>query len=385
MKNKIIFLSLVLVVIIIGLLHFLSLCELFFYHDTYRRLSYFPIVIGAIFFGIRGGLTLAILTSIAFIPHLIIYINYEPGSYLSELTEVMLYLAAGTLIGIISGRETSLREKYKLLSEQLSNSYDRLHKQTELLIDAEEMLGSSQKLSALGQLSASLAHEIKNPLSSIRGTAEILLDEIPEDHPKREFVDILFSEISRLNEAVENVLQFSRGEQKKQRKINTELLSDIISRVVSLINSHLNDKLIQLNVSGISEAQKLHVDSDKISQVFLNILLNATEAVSKYGKINVIVEKEIEGISVSISDNGPGIRIEDRVRIFEPFFSRKDGGTGLGLSISKKIIESYAGKLSVSEADNGGACFTIKFPDNSNNDSLNYLYQKEQRVENIDE
>jgi len=366
MKNRIIFLALVLVVIIIGLLHFFTPGNLFFYHDTYRRLSYFPIVIGAIFFGVRGGLTLAIITSIAFIPHLIIYMNYAPESYLSELTEVVLYLAAGAIIGIIAGREATLRKKYKSLSDKLSKSYARLQKQTKLLIEVEEQLGSSQKLSALGQMSASLAHEIKNPLSSIKGTAEILLDEIPENHPKREFVEILLSEVSRLDSSVEHVLQFSRGDTKKAQKFTSEPLSEIINKVSFLVKSHLNNKAIDLTTANNQEAEDFYVEGDKLSQVFLNIFLNAVDAVPDNGKIDVRIEKEFEGLSIFISDNGPGIPAEDRYRIFEPFFSRKDDGTGLGLSISQKIMENYNGDITVSTSDLGGACFQVFLPYQSN-------------------
>jgi signal transduction histidine kinase len=217
--RKLLFIILVLVVLGIGFLHFTTPAELFFYHDTYRRLSYFPIVLGALWFGIWGGLILAVMSSLAFIPHVILYIGQGTGSYLSELTEIILYLAAGTVTGVIAGRESRLREKYRLLSEKLEKSYAKLHRETQLLLEAEEQLSVTQKLSALGQLSASLAHEIKNPLSSIKGTADILLDEFPDGHPKREFVEILLKETSRLNNTVEEVLQFSRrGSQDTKEK-----------------------------------------------------------------------------------------------------------------------------------------------------------------------
>jgi len=364
--KKIIFISLILVVIIIGLLHFFTPGNLHFYHDTYRRLSYFPIAIGALLFGIRGGLTIAALTSVAFIPHLILYIGYGTDVYLSELTEVLLYLAAGAVIGGIAGRESKLREKYKSLSEKLSNSYERLHKETELLIQAEEQLGVSQKLSALGELAASLAHEIKNPLSSIKGTAEILLDEFPNNHPKREFVEILLTEVSRLNTSVEHVLRFSRKQNKKKDSA-AEPLSDVILRVSRLLEAHGKGKFIDFKLSDTTAADNFYINGDKFSQVLLNIILNAIDAVSGEGKIHVEIKKSDNGLLVSISDNGPGIPIADRERIFEPFVSDKEDGTGLGLSISRKIIASYGGDITVSESKEGGACFTISLPDSAAN------------------
>ncbi|MDX1775658.1 MAG: ATP-binding protein [Desulfobulbales bacterium] len=362
--RKILFTCLVLVVIAIGLLHFFTPGYLIFYHDMYRRLSYFPIVLGAIWFGVWGGLLLAVMSSIAFIPHVLIYIGEGTGTYVSELTEIILYLAAGTVTGIIAGRESLLRKKYEKLSEQLEGSYDKLHRETQLLIEAEEQLSAAQKLSALGQLSASLAHEIKNPLSSIKGTAEILLDEFPRDHPKREFVEILLKETRRLNNTVEEVLQFSRrGMQgKTKEEAQSEPLSQVLDRVASLLASQLRKKSITLNLSGWEAGKTFHVAGDKMSQVFLNIILNAIDAAPVRGEITIATVQQDTGYSVSVSDNGPGIPDTSGDRIFEPFYSSKEGGTGLGLSISKKIVESYGGTLTLSQAVNGGACFTVFLP-----------------------
>ena len=363
--RKILFIILVLIVIGIGLLHFLTPGYMIFYHDMYRRLSYFPIVLGAIWFGVWGGLLLAVMSSIAFIPHVLIYIGEGTGTYLSELTEIILYLAAGTVTGIIAGRESLLRQRYKDLSEKLEISYDKLHRETQLMLEVEEQLGAAQKLSALGQLSASLAHEIKNPLSSIKGTAEILLDEFPYDHPKREFVEILLKETTRLNNTVEEVLQFSRrGVQGgKKEDAQTEPLSGVIDRVTSLLASQLRKKNITLTVSGWEAGKTFFVAGEKLSQVFLNLILNAIDAVPKRGTISLHIKKLDNAMRVTVADNGPGIPAEEREKIFTPFFSSKEGGTGLGLSISRKIIESYGGEIAFSECEEGGACFTVSLPD----------------------
>lgn len=359
--RKILFLSLLAVVIAIGLLHFFTPGHLIFYHDTYRRLSYFPIVLGAVWFGVRGGLTLAILSSFAFIPHVLLYVGRGFEQYLSELTEIVLYLAAGIVTGIIAGREARLRIKYEKLSEKLEKSYARLHEETEQLIEAEEQLAISQKLSALGQLSASLAHEIKNPLSSIKGTAEILLDDFPEGHPKREFVEILRKEAARLNNTVEEVLRYSRGQRAKEE--STEPLSGVISRTIKLLDSHLRDKAIQFSLNGQDQGDNFYVVGDKISQVVLNIMLNAIDAVPKKGKVSLEVLKEAQGCSLVFKDNGPGVPDSDKEHIFETFFSGKEDGTGLGLVISRKIIESYGGSITITDSEEGGACFTILLPE----------------------
>ncbi len=358
--RKHLFAFLVLIVITIGLLHFFTPGHLFFYHDTYRRLSYFPIVLGAIWFGFRGGLILAGMSSIFFIPHILLYIGQGPETYINELLEIILYLAAGTVTGLIVNKENKLRQQYKLLSEKLEKSYARLHEETQLLIEVEEQLSASQKFYALGKLSASLAHEIKNPLSSIKGTAEILLDEFPEGHPKREFTQILLKEATRLNTTVEEVLQYSRGQ--RGTSPATEPVSRVINQVAGLLKSQLKKKAITLEILPLPAAEQFHVDEGKLSQVFLNIILNGIDVVPKGGTIKLKLAQDDQGLQVTICDNGPGIPEADRERIFAPFVSGKEGGTGLGLSISRKIVESYNGRLTVSASDLGGACFTVFLP-----------------------
>lgn len=358
--RKYLFLFLILIVIAIGMAHFFTPGHLFYYHDTYRRLSYFPIVLGAIWFGFRGGFTLAVLSSIFFIPHILLYIGEGPETYINELLEVILYLAAGSVTGLIVSKQNKLREQYKQLSEKLEKSYAKLHRETQLLIEAEEQLSASQKFSALGQLSASLAHEIKNPLSSIKGTAEILLDEFPEGHPKREFTEILLKETSRLNATVEEVLQYSRGQGGTKAAI--ESANQVINQVVRLLSSQIRKKKITLETSLAPAGEDFYLDGRKLSQVFLNIILNAIDVVPKGGTITVDLQGNEQGISIAIADNGPGIPVAEREAIFTPFVTNKEDGTGLGLSISRKIVKTYGGSLTVSESAMGGACFTISLP-----------------------
>ncbi|MBT3311432.1 MAG: GHKL domain-containing protein [Desulfobacterales bacterium] len=383
--RKALFIFLVVSVLLIGFLHFFTPGHLVFYHNTYRRLSYFPITIGAIWFGVKGGVFLALLTSIAFIPHILLFIGQGPEAYFSELTEIVLYIAAGIVVGIISGRESRLREKYKKLSEKLKRSYDRLQEQSELLIDAEEQLGTSRKLSVLGRLSASLAHEIKNPLGSIRGTAEILLDEFPDDHPKHEFVAILLEEVSRLNSSVDDVLQYCRG-QKPEKTTQLEPLSKVIEHVSNLIGNNLNEKSITLIIEDMNSIGAFPVDAKRLSTVFLNIILNSIDAIPEKGEIRITFLEKETGILIQISDNGKGVPSRDHEKVFEPFFTSKDEGTGLGLAISKIIVESYGGSIYISDkSDTGyisdksgpGACFNIYLPDSDENSHNSLIIPKE--------
>jgi len=358
--KKLLFPLLVAIVVGIGFLHLFTPGHYLFLHDTYRRLSYFPIVLGALWFGVRGGLILALLSSIAFIPHLLLYFGKAPQTYFSELMEIILYIAAGTVTGFIAGREAKLRRKYEELLAKLEKSYRRLHKQAKILLEVEEQLGASQRLSALGKLSASLAHEIKNPLSSIRGTAEIFLDEFPPGHPKHEFVEILLKEVARLNTTVEDVLHFSKGEPVGESKL--EPLSEVLERTVKLLATHLRKKGIHLHAEGLGKGRHFEVEGAKLSQVLLNVALNAIDELQPEGNIWLAVNPVEEGMSITVCDDGPGIDDAKKDRIFTPFFTTKEGGTGLGLPISRKILESRGGSLTCSDSPMGGACFTIFLP-----------------------
>ena len=183
-------------------------------------------------------------------------------------------------------------------------------------------------------------------------------------------MEILLKETTRLNNTVEEVLQFSRrGTQgRKKEDAETEPLFRVIDRVTSLLASQLRKKSITLSVTGWETAKTFLVVGEKLSQVFLNIILNAIDAVPPRGEITIETVKHAGGFAVSVKDTGPGIPDDRKDKIFDPFYSTKEGGTGLGLPISKKIVESYGGSLTLSDAPSGGACFTVFLPE-QNSDS----------------
>lgn len=342
------------VVVAIGLLHFFTPGHLHFYHDTFRRLTYFPIVLGGLWFGMRGGLILAGLSSLAFIPHLFHYFSQGPDAYFSELTEIVLYLATGLVVGVIADRERKLRGK-------LESSYKRLHRETAQLLEAEKQLAASQRFSALGRMSASLAHEIKNPLGSIRGAAEIFLDEFPPGHPNREFVEILLKETVRLNSTVDKVLRYSQGRPEEESEA-AEPLAVVLERLAALVAGPLRKKGISYQARGLASVADLPVPAHRLAQVFLNLLLNAIDAVPVQGEIILSVARQDDGCRVTVADNGPGVPVADRERIFEAFHTGKEDGTGLGLLISRKIVESLGGAITVADRPGGGATFTVFLP-----------------------
>lgn len=359
--KKIVFLFLLAMVAGIGAAHYFTPGHLILYHDSFRRLSYFPIVIGAILYGVWGGLGMALLSCLSFVPHLLTFWYQGPEAYYSELSEILFYLAAGLVIGMISSRENRLRAKYKRLSEQLAASYQRLHDQANELVRAEEELGRAGTLSLLGHVSASLAHEIKNPLASIKGAAEILADEVGKDHPKYEFVEIMRREISRLNNSVEDVLAYCRGQQGEERD-EPAPLGQIADQALKVLGPKITEKAIQMD-SQIDEAvQGVTLPFSAMTQVMVNLVLNAVEAVLAEGKIHLRISAGKRGLSIVVEDNGPGIDPEQYDRIFQTFVTFKEGGTGLGLAITQKIVQRLGGYISVDRSELGGAKFSIVLP-----------------------
>ena len=388
MKRKILFFILLAIVFLIGFLHFSTPAELVLYHDAYRRLSYFPIVIGAIWFGVKGGMILAGLSSVAFIPHLLLYVGQGVQGYYSELAEVVLYLSAGLVVGIITEKERRLRLGYQQVSSQLEESYQHLHEGAAQLVEAEEQLAVAQKMSALGEMAASLAHEIRNPLSSVRGTAEILLDDYPAGHPKREFVEILLKETGHLEETLNNTLNFSKNDHAETEECET--LSSVIRKHKLLLASRLKKGGIDLQLNGLEAGEHFLVPASRTSQVIFNILINAIDALeakvpraenvarlavdeNSQPLIRLDLEMTDAGCGLHICDNGPGVADELKEKIFEPFFSAKKEGTGLGLAISRKIVESYGGALQVTDSDLGGARFSMLLPPGLDRNSYHKL------------
>tara|TARA_B100000614_G_scaffold239439_3_gene238999 strand:+ start:1870 stop:2985 length:1116 start_codon:yes stop_codon:yes gene_type:complete len=362
--KKILFCCLLVMVVSIGVLHYITPGHLMLFHDTFRRLSYFPIAIGAIIYGVRGGLLMAVLSCLSFVPHLLTFWYQGPETYYSELSEIIFYLAAGLVVGMISSRETLLREKYKELSEQLAASYQRLHDQAARLVQAEKELGQASKLSLLGHVSASLAHEIKNPLASIKGAAEILAEEVTPAHPKHEFVEIMRSEISRLNNSVEEVLSYCRG-QRVEDADEMVPLDQVLTQVTQVGAPKIKGKGARVVLPDFRpDDAMVWVPSAALTQVLMNLILNALDEIpEKEGVIRIRLEPGEKNWSIAVEDNGPGLAPEKYDTVFKSFVTFKEGGTGLGLSISEKIVTRLGGEITAgSSREYGGACFTVKLP-----------------------
>ncbi len=225
--------------------------------------------------------------------------------------------------------------------------------------ELELQLSRAIRLSELGEMAAGIAHEIKNPLYSIKGTAEIISEDFNEADKKYNISKIMINEIDRLNNLVNDFLMFARP--KEPITIEIDLL-DLIRKTLELITFKFGQSDERIELVSNKSNPSCYVDPEQIKQVFINVIFNALEAIDNNGSIKIDIRENSTHVIVDVIDNGPGISDDCIEKIFTPFFSTKDSGVGLGLSISQKLIESNNGKISVTNNRDGGCCFSIYLP-----------------------
>lgn len=209
----------------------------------------------------------------------------------------------------------------------------------------EKELQRSERLAALGKMAAGVAHELRNPLSSIKGLALILKSSFSIASKEAETADILVKEVERLNRSIGELLDYAKPGGLKRELTSIE---DIIGKTVSLVQLDADSFGISIKLEIDKELPLISIDRDKMNQVFLNLFLNAIQAMGHGGELIVRTEKSGQTIIISIRDNGVGIDSENLARVFDPYFTTKSQGTGLGLSMSSKIVEEHGGRLELS-------------------------------------
>jgi two-component system sensor histidine kinase HydH len=219
----------------------------------------------------------------------------------------------------------------------------------------------SRRLAAVGSLAAGVAHEIRNPLSSIKGFATYFKERYEHVQEDRQTAGIMIKEVDRLNRVVSQLLEFARP-------VNISPLPTSLARLiedsVKLIQQQAQAKQISVHHSASSHIKEVFVDPDRMNQVLLNLYLNAIESMDAGGELTVRIsyrrnEKDIE---IRVSDTGDGIPTEDMTKIFDPYYTTKSSGTGLGLAIAHNIIEAMGGSISATSQKGSGTTFTLRIP-----------------------
>ncbi len=223
----------------------------------------------------------------------------------------------------------------------------------------EEELRRSEQLAALGKMAAGVAHELRNPLSSIKGLALVLRSRFRDENGDRETATILVQEVERLNRSISELLDYARPQQLQKKSVD---LHNLLHKAVSLIRMDAETAGIELTTFFQENLPMVDADEDKLNQVLLNLLLNGIQAMEKGGRLDIRVGATNRKVEIVVTDSGCGIAKKDLGRVFDPYFTTKPEGTGLGMAMSAKIIEEHGGKIHLQSKPGQGTSVIIEIP-----------------------
>jgi len=277
------------------------------------------------------------------------------------------FAALESLAGILSS-VISNADQYQHSQEtvrQLRQTQQELQTRIEAQLEAERRLIQAEKLAAVGEMAAGIAHELNNPLTTVAGFTELVLEELPNDGGSRSDLELVLKESRRARDVVRRLLDFSRRSESERTRVG---LNELLNDVLTLTDHLMRTSGVQLDVRLGKNLPWVSVDRNQMKQVLLNLLHNALQAMPSGGKLtvqsSVIQRSGRKWVAVQIKDTGEGISPEDRERIFEPFFTTRSekGGTGLGLSVTYGIVSDHGGEIDVESELGKGTGFTVLLP-----------------------
>jgi two-component system NtrC family sensor kinase len=258
-------------------------------------------------------------------------------------------------------RETAINVLNRDLELKVQERTAELEAKNRLLVKTQEELVRAEKLAAVGELAAGVAHEINNPMAIIRGNAELLLMELPQGHPSREEAEIISRQVVRVKGIVGQLLSFAHQQPKIVKRV---AVHPILEEILQQARHHVPLAGIEVRRELAATVIAVDADEDQLRQVFTNLIINAVQAMGDGGVLTVRTSPGGGAGSclIEIEDTGSGIPPEQVKDIFSPFFTTKQGGTGLGLSVSYGIIRDHGGTIAVRSEPGCGAVFTVTLP-----------------------
>ena len=334
-------------------------------NSVYYPIYYLPVVTAAIYFGPIGTLFWTALSSLAYCSYLIpAHWEYEITAESLRLLaiRILFFFLAAMLVNrfVVENRRQVAR--YQALSQTLEETNRQLQR-------AEAEARRSERLAALGQMSAGLAHEIRNPLGVIKGSAEMLAQKLQDAQPlASELAGYISSEVNRLNALVARFLDFARP---SQLELQPHQVQDIAERALESVQAQFPNAKVRIERHYAPTLRQIRCDEQLCERVFVNLVQNAFQAMNgtnadhdRVLRISIAPEASSgrAGVAAVIEDSGPGVPAELREQIFNPFFTSKKDGLGLGLSIVAKIVDDHHGWIRLEKDYNAGARFHLFLP-----------------------
>ncbi len=344
-------------ILLVTVLHYLTSTLHAPFHDIYRRLYYLPIVLAGVWFGLRGGLLAAATVSLLYLPHMLWQLVPTHGDLLEQILELVLYHVVGGVTGLLSQRERRQQGLYQRAAERLERSYVQLRRQADELITAESELRRTHRLSTLGEMSADLAHEIRNPLGSIRMAAEVVTEGLKEDDHRYEFARILQKESQRLNAVLEDFLGLARSPAEDVEDVDLASLFNELKLQLSPAAAASRVDIVVVQSDAVLELSPL-----PLRQALLNLAQNAIQAMPAGGQLTLTVQQMPDQLCLLVEDTGEGISVDALQKIFSPFYTTREDGTGLGLAITQRLVERLGGTLEVESQPGIGTRFALCLP-----------------------
>ncbi len=309
-----------------------------------------PVVSAATTLGVLGTLVFAMLAAAAYLSFL--FFGYplesDPGEY---FLRAILFGMAGNLVNTLAEQLRLRSKQYRQTAEQLAAANIQVH-------EAEEAVRRSDRLAALGQLSAGLAHELRNPLGTMRASSEMLARSVSaENEVAREVAGFIRSEVDRANSLITRFLQFARP---LQLRLETADLAQTLDRAIATVEREAPGIAIYKNYT--PEIPPFPFDAELLERVLYNLVLNAVQATAPGGAVTVKTRAAGGTAEIAVIDRGSGIEPQNLDNIFNPFFTTKSQGVGLGLAIVSNIVDEHGGKITVESERGKGSIFRVLLP-----------------------
>lgn len=333
--------------VVITALHYLTPRDPSFHnlHDIWRRLYYAPIVLGALFFGLRGGMAAALLATLLYLPHVLFQWGGAHHAASNQYIEIVMFNVIGLVTGLFSNEQRRRREETQRAYRRLAASFERTKE--------------AERLAAMGSLSAALAHEIRNPLASLKGSLPILTRGIPADDERHAFAEISRRELDRLEELTQHILDYARP---AKAALAVDSLNEVARKVATLVGKQAEAQGVEVTLELAEDLPLALIDTNRTTQVLLNLALNGIQAMEEGGTLTLASGFDDEEVFVTVMDTGSGLTAEARDRMFEPFFTTKPEGTGLGLAVAHQWVHKQGGRIDVLDVSPSGTIFMVTLP-----------------------